>query len=173
MEPLLGATVAPAANTMFVRYYVNVERSLAQCARAVLGSAGWLDGLAGVAEAHTGELLARVGFKVGPASLRKQVRISMGPAHRGPSWVSIPIRWQATGPSGLFPTFDGDLQLIELGPFLTKLAVGGTYRAPTSGLGRPFDSMLRTTAAEATIQDFLESVAARLGSRPASNRLAH
>ena len=76
----------------------------------------------------------------------------------------IPIRWQATGPSGLFPVLDGELELAPLGEHRTQLAISASYTPPLDGFGAMADRALLHRVAESTVKGFLDQVGQRLRS---------
>ena len=78
-------------------------------------------------------------------------------ATTGKTW--IPITWRATGPSGLFPVLDGDLEFASLGAELIQLALSGRYQPPLGLVGRTIDKALLSRVAEATIKDFIDRLA--------------
>ena len=149
---------------MFVRYYVNIDRPIHDCQEALLSHPErWLPNLVSAAQEPAAEILARVGFSVFTVDMRKQVAIKVGEPVALRDWLHLPIRWEARPAADLFPTFDGEIQLVPIDPGVTKLAVAGTYDAPLGDVGRTVDNLVLHTAAEATIKDFAESVARRIG----------
>jgi hypothetical protein len=83
----------------------------------------------------------------------------------------IPLTWRATGPAELFAVLDGKLTVQPLGPHLSTLWIGATYQPPLGGLGNELNVVALHNVASATIEDFVEGVAARL-SELAANRPA-
>jgi hypothetical protein len=115
--------------------------------------------------------LLRVGFSAPVARISKQVEVTVGePAHEG-DWLVRPVSWRATGPSQLFPVLDGKLTVQPLGPHSSLLWLGATYQPPLGGLGREIDEVVMHSVAEATVRDFVETVAAQV-SRLAAHRSA-
>ena len=104
-------------------------------------------------------LLADVGFPVEGHRVSKIVEIEVGTpvANAGKTW--IPIAWRATGPSGLFPVLDAELELATLGTDLTQLSLSGRYQPPLGLVGRTIDKALLSRVAEATIKDFIDRLA--------------
>lgn len=78
-------------------------------------------------------------------------------ANAGKTW--IPIAWRATGPTGLFPVLDAELEFASLGTALTQLSLSGRYQPPLGLLGKTVDRALLSRVAEATIKDFLDRLA--------------
>jgi hypothetical protein len=115
--------------------------------------------IASFADDRGQHLLAEVGFPVEGHRVSKNVEIDVGTpvANAGKTW--IPIAWRATGPTGLFPVLDADLEFASLGPELTQLALSGRYQPPLGLLGRTIDKALLSRVAEATIKDFVDRLA--------------
>ena len=115
--------------------------------------------LASFADERGQHLLAEVGFPVDGHRVSKNVEIDVGTpvASAGKTW--IPIAWRATGPSGLFPVLDAELEFASLGTELTQLALSGRYQPPLGLLGRTIDKALLSRVAEATIKDFVDRLA--------------
>lgn len=65
-----------------------------------------------------------------PGWLGTTVAVHLGePADVG-AGVMVPFVWEATGPLGLFPRFEGKLQLAGLDPERCELSLSGHYRPP-------------------------------------------
>jgi len=118
-------------------------------------------------------LLTRLGPFRDQPRLAKQVRIkTLAPYPRGDTLV-IPVRWMPTGPgSGLFPEFDGNLELTPDGPENSRLTLVGSYRPPLGALGKRLDRLVLHRAAYATISSLLarlvNSLAEPQGAPPAA-----
>ena len=106
--------------------------------------------------------LARVGFGPPGLHLSKKVNISVGLPQEKRDWLDIPIFWQATGPSDLFPIMEGHLRLEPVGPESSRLSFSGSYKAPLGAVGRRIDGAVMHNLAEATVTDLVEHVARRL-----------
>jgi hypothetical protein len=72
------------------------------------------------------------------------------------------MTWEATGPEGLLPTLEGDLEVASLGPNRTQLSISAMYTPPMGAFGRALDRGLLHRVAEATVKDFLDRVAAAM-----------
>ena len=153
---------------MFARYFVEVpippeevERALARDPRA------WLPGLAEGAN-HRGDLLlAEVGFGE-HVRITRTVTVELGEAVRSGAKTVFPLRWTASGASGLFPSLDADLEVALLRPGRTQLAMSARYVPPFGVVGRAIDRAVLSRVAEATLKDFLDRVADTImGSRDA------
>jgi hypothetical protein len=148
---------------VFVRYYVTVDRPIEDCRRVLLESPGdWLPNLVQTSQGPAEQLLARMGFSILAVDVRKKAVVEIGNPVQLRDWLHIPISWEAQPVSDLFPRFEGELQLVPIGPGETKLALAGTYDPPLGDVGRAVDNLLMHTAAEATVKDFLEQLAKRL-----------
>ena len=148
---------------MFVRYYVTIERPIEECREVLLESPDeWLPNLVQSSEGPAEQLMARMGFSILAVGVRKRAIVQLGKPMLLRDWLHIPISWEAQPVSELFPRFEGELQLVPIGPGETKLALAGTYDPPLGDVGRAVDNLLMHTAAEATVKDFVEQLAKRL-----------
>src|SRR5712692_649296 len=114
--PLVVSEARAETEGMFARYFVElpIESSLVE--RALLDAPGsWVPGLAHEANKRGDTLLADVGF-CGDARIARQVAIEFGHPVRIASKTVLPLRWSATGATGLFPSLDADLEIAPLGP---------------------------------------------------------
>lgn len=158
---------------MFIRYYVELSHPMAKLERAFLQSAAtWMPDMAVVADERGQRLLTEVGFPVdGHYRIAKQVSVMIGKTIHSSNRTLVPISWRATGPSGLFPVLDGDLELAPLGPTRTQLALSAQYRPPLGLIGRTFDRTVLSRVAEATIKDFVDRIGQHLEAQLALGRL--
>jgi len=151
---------------MFLRAYVELHLPITKVEEALLRTpAEWIPGLASSAEQHGDQLLAEVGFPVSRLQLGKQVEIELGPPVRTSGRTWLPVTWRATGPRGIFPTLEGELEVAALGTQLTQLGLSARYKPPFGVLGDSLDRALLHRVAEATIRDFVERVAVALRQR--------
>lgn len=149
---------------MLIRYFIELSVPEGPLAEALAGSPeAWIPGLVREASDREERLLAEVGFG-DRLRVSKQVEISMGEPTRLGAALYVPISWHATGPSGLFPVLEGDLELAPLGEGRTQLAISARYTPPLDGLGMVVDRALLHRVAESTIKDFLDQVGERLRS---------
>jgi hypothetical protein len=157
---------ARTLNDMFARYFVELPLEAGEIERALtLGPDGWVPGLAEKANARGDALLAEVGFG-DDVRVARQVQIEFGQPVRVASKLVLPLRWTATGASGLFPALDADLEVAPLGPDRTQLAMSARYEPPFGPIGRAIDRALLFRVAEATLKDFLDRVATALVEGP-------
>jgi len=151
---------------MFLRAYVELHLPITKVEEALLRTpAEWIPGLASSAEEHGDQLLAEVGFPVGALQLGKRVEIELGAPVRtlGRTW--LPVTWRATGPRGIFPALEGELEVAALGPHLSQLGLSARYKPPFGLVGESLDRALMHRVAEATVRDFVERVASVLRQR--------
>ncbi|HEY8736946.1 MAG TPA: hypothetical protein VIO62_07865 [Candidatus Dormibacteraeota bacterium] len=153
---------------MFIRYYVELAHPMPNLERSLLQApSSWLPNLAENADVRGQWLLTEVGFPMDGHRIVKRISIGLGDPVRSSARTWIPISWQATGPSGLFPVLDGDLELATLGAERTQLAFSARYRPPLGLIGRMVDRALLSRVAEATIKDFVDRIAERLDAQMA------
>jgi hypothetical protein len=148
---------------MFLRYFVELPLPSSEVERVLLGSPEhWLPHMAEDADAAGRTLLAEVGFGSTGMRVEKGVHIEVGhPVTLGAKTL-LPIRWSATGPEGLFPSMDADIEVASLGPNRTQLSLSGRYRPPLGKLGEAVDRAVLHRVAEAVVKDFLDRVAERV-----------
>jgi len=143
---------------MFARYYVELPLQRERVEEVLIDAPGsWLPGLATEANLRGDRLLAEVGFG-GDIRVARQVAIDLGTPIRLPTKTVVPLRWTATGASGLFPALDADLEIAPLGHERCQLSLSARYVPPLGALGRAIDRALLFRVAEATIKDFLDQV---------------
>jgi hypothetical protein len=157
---LLGSGSPWTLVFMFARYFVElpipserVEAALSQ------DPATWMTHLAERANERGDTLLAEVGFG-DEFRIARTVEIRFAPAVHTSTKAVFPFRWAASGPGGMFPALDADLEVAPLGVGSTQLAISARYTPPLGKLGRLIDRALLARVAEATVKDFLDRVAA-------------
>jgi hypothetical protein len=144
---------------VFARYFVElplpsdrVEAALSQ------DPSLWMTHLAQHANRRGDALLAEVGFGDDVRIARTvEIRFADG-VHAGNKAI-FPFQWSASGPGGMFPALDGDLEVAPLGAETTQLAISARYVPPLGKLGRLIDRAVLSRVAEATVKDFLDRVA--------------
>jgi hypothetical protein len=160
-------------SAVFIRYYVELAQAMPDLERLLLQApASWLPNLAENADERGQRLLTEVGFPMDGHRIVKRVSIGVGASVRSSVRTWIPISWQATGPGGLFPVLEGDLEIARLGAERTQLAFSARYRPPLGLIGRTVDRALLSRVAEATIKDFVDRIAERLDAQAAAARVA-
>jgi hypothetical protein len=143
---------------MFARYFVELPMQAERVEHVLTDAPGaWLPGFATEAN-HSGDrLLAEVGFG-DEVRIAREVAIDLGAPLRLPTKTVVPLRWTATGVSGLFPSLDADLEIAPLGQDRCQLSMSARYVPPLGALGRVIDRALLFRIAEATIKNFLDQV---------------
>jgi len=143
---------------MFARYFVELPIAPHEVERALSEDpAQWLPNLAEHANRRGDVLLAEVGFGE-DLRIARTVRIEFGAPVHAERKVVFPFRWSASGPGGLFPALDADLEVAPLGDS-TQLSISARYVPPLGKLGRLIDRAVLSRVAEATVKDFLDRVA--------------
>jgi hypothetical protein len=118
----------------------------------------WLTRIAGEAHHRGDELLAEVGFGE-RIRFARQVKLTLGAPIRAAEKTVIPLRWRPTNAPGLFPPLDADLEVAALAPGRTQLAMSARYDPPLGVVGKMIDRTILYRVAEATIKDFLDTLA--------------
>jgi len=155
---LRDAHLGPDTGSVFARYFVELPVESERVEAAMLRDPdAWLPGLAGWANHRGDALLAEVGFG-DEVRVARTVTVEIGPTITMPTKTVVPLRWSATGVSGLFPSLDADLEIAPLGPSRTQLAMSARYVPPLGALGRVIDRTVLFRVAEATLKDFLDRV---------------
>jgi hypothetical protein len=151
---------------MFVHDFVHIGRRLQEVKAEVLADHGrWLRPLA---TTNGDELRLRVGPTGIPTDhplIGKQIRVEVGEPREVVDAVVVPMRWEATGVSGLFPTLEADLEFGALGPERTRISLSGRYEVPFGRVGRTVDDLLLHGLAEETVREFLKRLAKALEER--------
>ena len=124
--------------------------------------ASLIPGLAIVADDRGQHLMAEVGFPLDGHRVSKHVEIELGEPAMGTERTWIPITWRATGPTGLFPVLEAELELASLGAQLTQLSISARYQPPLGFVGRAMNKALLSRVAEATIKDFVDRLASAI-----------
>jgi hypothetical protein len=143
---------------MFARYFVELPVQRERVEQVLIDAPGsWLPGIATEANLRGDRLLAEVGFG-DDVRIAREVSIDLGTPIRLPTKTVLPLRWTATGASGLFPSLDADLEIAPLGHDRCQLSMSARYVPPLGALGRAIDRALLFRVAEATIKNFLDEV---------------
>jgi len=147
---------------MFARYYVELPIAPERVEAALLQDPStWMTHLAEHANGRGDALLAEVGFGE-EIRIARRVAIEFGHNVRAGNRFIQPFRWSASGPAGMFPALDADLEVAPLGSEHTQLAISARYVPPLGALGKLIDRAVLARVAEATVKDFLDRVAAAL-----------
>jgi hypothetical protein len=156
---------------MFARYFVELPGDRDRIERIVLDAPEtWLPTLATSANHRGDRLLADVGFG-DEVRIARTVALTVGAPIRMADRTTIPVGWAASGPAGLFPALDADLEVAPLEDGRSQLAISARYEPPLGVVGRAIDRALLARVAEATLKDFLDrvrdSISRRLSDAPA------
>ncbi|MGC8462292.1 MAG: hypothetical protein ACP5P9_01280 [Acidimicrobiales bacterium] len=152
-------TAAGRDRAVLVADFVHLDLDADQVERRLVVDGGsWLAELAARLVPFEEEPL-RVGPGVG---LAKAVRVTTGEPRSYGGSVVVPLQWEATGPAGLFPRLDADLELSTLGPSCCRLGLTGRYVVPFGSLGKAADRLMLHRIAEGTFRRFLTGLANRL-----------
>jgi hypothetical protein len=145
---------------MFARYFVElpIPRERVEWALSEEPSR-WMTHLAERANERGDTLLADVGFGE-HMRIARTVEIEFAPAVHVGTRAIFPFRWSASGPGGMFPGLDADLEVAPLGAETTQLAISARYVPPLGKVGKLIDRAILSRVAEATVKDFLDRVAA-------------
>lgn len=143
-------------------YYTLLEARPPAAYHAVQDDpAHWLpDPATPVDDAWEVDLLAEGALPRGLANHR--VIVEVGPAVGEPNRLLRSIRWRSAAAPGLFPVFDGDLELAALSGGNCQLSLMGTYRPPLSVAGGAGDALLGHHVAEACVRRFVLDAAHRM-----------
>ncbi len=148
----------PSPHVVEVTDVIQVERSLAEVVRRLDAGGNWLAPHLEAARADGEELIVRVG-PGGPGWFAKTVSVHLGDALEGKDATIIPLTWEATGPSGLFPRLEGQLRVREVDAERTEVDFSGRYRPPLGRAGQALDDVVLARVARATIRSLLRRVA--------------
>lgn len=140
---------------------VHVERSLARVAQRLGAGGAWLIPHLDAAREDAESIILRIGPGDVPW-FTKTVAVHLGEPVEGPDGTVLPIRWEATGPSGLFPRLTGVLRLRPLDPERCELTLDGHYRPPLGRAGQVLDDAVLTRVARATFRSLLRRLASAL-----------
>ncbi len=156
--PCVGTLRACTLNAMFARYFVELPVDRQHVERVLTDTPStWLPGIATEANLHGDRLIAEVGFG-DEIHIARQVTIDLGAPLHLPTKTVLPLRWTATGISGLFPSLEADLEIAPLGQARCQLSMSARYVPPLGAVGRVIDRALLFRIAEATIKNFLDQV---------------
>ena len=101
-------------------------------------------------------------IRAGPGWPAKTVAVHLGQATQTGEHLVIPLIWEASGPAGIFPRFEGELRLTPLDPERSELRLSGRCRPPPGKAGQAFSDTVLTRLAHATLRSFLRRVAGGL-----------
>ncbi len=157
---------------VFLRYYVELPFPLAEIDRTIAALPGQLLDAAARDANLRGLLMLGSSATTSESSLTAaDVCVSLSPPQTGGSPLRRALQWCAVRGETVHPVLRGDLELAELGPSRTQLAITAQYQPP----GEPAQSADRTVAqrvGESTLKAFLDRLGAyiqlMLGGRSAA-----
>jgi Rrf2 family protein len=155
--PVPPDTHRPLSTTVAVAESVELERATSAVAQRLRGGGPWLAAHLRAASVEAEGSRMRVG-PGGPPWLGKTVELSLGRPTGPDDALVVPVAWEATGATGLFPRFTGELRLVALGPGRCLLSLAGRYRPPLGRAGAVLDEALLAHLARATLRAFLRRV---------------
>jgi len=145
---------------VFVHYFTHVPLNVSEVESRLDLLRRDLTELAHVAYREGEELRAKVSPWVD--GFAKEVEIEIGTAEIHRTGIAYPIAWTAVGAEVLFPKLDAELLLAHVGKGLTRLAVEGTYDPPLGFVGKVADRALLGRYADATVRNWVDSLAESL-----------
>jgi hypothetical protein len=74
-------------------------------------------------------------------SVHQEALVRLGVTQATETWLVVPVAWEATGRTRLFPTFAGELEASEADDG-TRLRLHGTYTVPLGVVGWVGDSVV-------------------------------
>ena len=151
---------------MFVYYYANVERPLAEVEEGLEAILDRFQEFAGDAHRDGEAIAARLKVGAGRA-LAKEVHVRAWPLTRTKGVMTMKIAWEASGPAVLFPDLDADLVAAELAEDITQISLRGIYSPPLGPVGRALDKALLHRVAELTVQRFVDRIVTAIEERAA------
>lgn len=137
---------------------VQIELAASTVAERIRTGTSWLVPHLEAAHAEGESTLIRIG-PGGPTWFGKVVAVHLGTPEGSNENLAISVTWEATGPSGLFPRFEGELRVSALDPDRSELTLTGHYRPPLGRTGQALDDALLARVAHATVRSLLRRLA--------------
>lgn len=151
--------------TVAVSDSVQIELPASVVAKRLRAENSWLVPHLEAAHSENEEVLVRIG-PGGPGWLGKVVTVHFGAPQGSDENLALPVTWEATGPSGLFPRFKGELHVSTLDPDRSEMKLSGRYRPPLGRAGQALDEALLARVAHATVRSLLRRLARALEEEP-------
>jgi hypothetical protein len=140
---------------------VQVELAAPTVARRLGAESSWLIPHLEAVHSEEEEVLVRIG-PGGPGWLGKVVAVHFTTPQGTDDDLMIQVSWEATGPSGLFPRFKGELHVLAIDSTRSELSLSGRYRPPLGRTGQMLDEAVLARVARATIRSLLRRIARAL-----------
>lgn len=153
------ADAHPHAASVAIADSVHIELPAGVVAQRLRAGSTWLTRHAEASDEE--EPRVRVG-PGGPGWLGRTVALHLGEPAGSGEQLEVPLIWEASGPLGLFPRFEGKLRLTGLDPQRCELSLSGYYRPPLGRAGQVLDEALLARVARAALRTFLRRVASGL-----------
>ncbi len=148
---------------------VQVELPAGAVAARLSAGTSWLTALAKACDSEEPRI------RVGPGRagwLAATVAVHLGEATQADDGLVIPFIWEASGPAGIFPRFEGELRLVALDPERSEFRLAGRYRPPPGRAGQVLNDAVLMRLAQATVRSFLRRIARGLDLQHAAQDLA-
>ncbi len=149
---------------VFVYYYIQIGKPIAAVAPRFQSFFASFSVWAESAYRDGEELRASISIGKSPTTVAKTVRMRVGDPVTQEAETTVPVVWEATGATSLFPKMEGSLILADIGPDHTQLAFRGTYEPPLGALGRALDKVLMHRLAESSVKGFVDRIGSALES---------
>lgn len=134
--------------TVVVRHSAHINRPIEAVNRALATAPqGWLGG--------DGEAIPGMG-------LWGKVTVERGEAVTSAGRTEIPLTWQASHITSLFPLMVGMIEIAQNEGRTTTLTVYASYESPPERVGSHLDEDLIRSVAESNVKELAEAVAQRL-----------
>jgi len=138
---------------------VQVELPMTAVGARLRAGSGWLIRHAEACDDEQSLVRLAPGGPGRPGWLGTTVAVRLGTAAESANALAFALVWEASGPGGIFPRFEGELRLSALDPERSQLALSGHYRPPFGKAGRVLDDAVLGRLARATVRSFLRRVA--------------
>ncbi len=152
----IPADAHPHAAAVTIADSVQIELAAAAVQARLRAGGAWLTGHAQACDEEV--LRVRVG-PLGNGWPGRTVAVHLGEPVQAGDGVVTPMVWEAAGPLGLFPRFEGELILAAVDQERCELSLSGRYRPPPGKAGQVLDGTLLAPAARATLRALLRRVA--------------
>lgn len=127
-------------------------------AALVEGPANWMPGMY---DSPNGQI-TRLEADTPLGRLTRYAQIRVGAAIEDSDEVVVPLVWHSLEAEAAFPAFNGELRLSRLPDGRNQLELTGDYDPPGGIIGRAADAAAMFGVAQATLNDFVQSIAAVL-----------
>jgi hypothetical protein len=149
---------------LFIYYYIQIGRSMDEVEPRFRSFFTSFSSWAESAYRDGEDLRASISVGKGPAVVAKTVRLQVKDPVTTDTETTVPIVWEATGATALFPKMEGHLILAAVGPDHTQLSFRGTYDPPLGAFGRALDKVLMHRLAESSVKGFVDRIGSALES---------